>query len=637
MHFVLAILVFTILLLCMLMYRLIFYFQFDISSQIHDANIWWQSIITGVRFDIVTAAYLTILPLLFILIHCWLNPKRKAIAISTKIVLSIIAITCSLIMAADYAFFRQYHNRITKAIHLWNDNLGTTLNFIFTDKNFYPQIIACILLSTFLIFTFIKITNYFLVQKNNPKSGNQKWIQTISLIILLVIAMRGGIQPRPLGVRNAFVFNNDYINQFVLNPIVSYIDSYQLISITSMSDGDAMQNAKEYLHIQGNDAESPLLKNVIFTNSGAKKNIVIILMESMSASMMGYYGNKNNHTPFLDSLSRKSICFKNFYSMGIHTCNGMFGTLYSMPSLGVQHPMASIAFTTQQFAGLPFILKKEKYRNIFFCSHEPNFDNTEMFLTKNHFDKIYSSADYPPEKKVNAWGVSDEFILQYATERIDELTKNANPVMATILTISTHPPQEMPHNAIFKPRSNDAFSATFEYADWSLQQFFETAKTKSWYVNTVFVLLADHGTLIPNYEPDFIAQNHSPFLIFDPTKNYNDSIIETPCNQTDVLPTLMNVLQHSHNYIGLGTNVFTKKYPYTYFMRDDLKCVTDEKFLLTINKLGTEIFYDLKTKKVVENIEMYSSQISEMKKYCFSFLQSAEYCINNKLLFTTKK
>jgi phosphoglycerol transferase MdoB-like AlkP superfamily enzyme len=637
MHFVLAILVFTILLLCMLMYRLIFYFQFDISSQIHDTNILWQSIMTGVRFDIITTAYLTIIPLLLIIFHCCLNPKSKAIAITTKIALSITAIIQSLIMAADFAFFRQYHIRITKAIHLWNDNLATTLNFIFTDKNFYPQIIACILLSTFLIYVFIKIINHFLILKNKPRSVNQKWIQTISMIILLVIAMRGGVQPRPMGVRNAFVFNNEYLNQFALNPVVSYIDSYQLISITSMADKEALQNVRDYLHLQKNAGELPLLQKVIYTDSVVKKNIVIILMESMTASMMGYYGNKNHHTPFLDSLSKHAICFTNFYSMGIHTCNGMFGTLYSLPSLGVLHPMASISFTTQQFGGLPFILKNAGYKNIFFCSHEPNFDNTEMFLTKNHFDKIYSSANYPPQKKVNAWGVSDEFLFQYATERIDELTKNANLVMATILTISTHPPQEMPHKTIFKPRSNEAFSATFEYADWSLQQFFETAKTKSWYENTVFVLIADHGTLIPNYEADFIAQNHSPFLIFDPTKNYVDSVIGTPCNQTDVVPTLMNVFQLSHNYIGLGTNIFTKKNPYTYFMRDDLKCVTDGKFLLTINKLGTEIFYNLNTKKVVENVEMHSTQISEMKKYCFSFLQSAEYCIDNKLLFNKTK
>lgn len=53
------------------------------------------------------------------------------------------------------------------------------------------------------------------------------------------------------------------------------------------------------------------------------KNVVLITIESYSAEFMKSYGNDQNITPFLDSLSQKSLQFTNLYAAGNRTVRGL--------------------------------------------------------------------------------------------------------------------------------------------------------------------------------------------------------------------------------------------------------------------------------------------------------------------------
>ena len=67
--------------------------------------------------------------------------------------------------------------------------------------------------------------------------------------------------------------------------------------------------------------------------------MVIILMESMSASLMQTFGQQQPLTPTLDSLYQCSLAFTHFYSAGIHTNHGITATLYSFPALMMRNLM----------------------------------------------------------------------------------------------------------------------------------------------------------------------------------------------------------------------------------------------------------------------------------------------------------
>ena len=58
------------------------------------------------------------------------------------------------------------------------------------------------------------------------------------------------------------------------------------------------------------DEVSP--KIVINKNQVKKKNVILIMVESLSAKYMGIYGNKKNITPYLDELT-KNLSFLIIY------------------------------------------------------------------------------------------------------------------------------------------------------------------------------------------------------------------------------------------------------------------------------------------------------------------------------------
>ena len=101
-----------------------------------------------------------------------------------------------------------------------------------------------------------------------------------------------------------------------------------------MPYGKAITMARASLGLSGQIDSTNVLERDIKTSGAAKRhNVVVILMESMSASLMQTFGQNERLTPNLDSLFNHSLAFSNCYSAGIHTNQGMTATLYSFPAI----------------------------------------------------------------------------------------------------------------------------------------------------------------------------------------------------------------------------------------------------------------------------------------------------------------
>lgn len=105
---------------------------------------------------------------------------------------------------------------------------------------------------------------------------------------------------------------------------------------------------------------------------------------------------------------------------------------------------------TPRRKGIATVLKKYGYENMFFMTHEAQYDNMKAFFQTNGYDDIFSQENYPKSEVVNSFGVSDHFEMDYALNTINQKAKTGKPFMATILTVSNHPPYIIPD--FFKPR-----------------------------------------------------------------------------------------------------------------------------------------------------------------------------------------
>lgn len=597
----------------------------------------------GRSYDTLVASYLLTVPAIAFFFAMFFNYNslwfRRMITFYFSIVFFAVLLAC----CSDIPFYEFCGSRLSNAIVMWTDTSGTMLNYVFENPVYYPYLIVFIAGLVVSVFLLLFLHKFFLRNAFKEKiSITKKIIMFFSVALLLLIGIRGGWRLRPIAVRDAFVTNYPFVNLLPLNPVHTFFDSMEKTSLNYLDDNVAINNARRFLNVQDNfnpdkvGAGSPIARKVEFADSSIKPNIVLILMESMSAEMTGCVGrdlkSQPSFTPNLDSISKTSISFSNFYSSGIHTCNGLYGTLYSMPSVPGVHPLSNLYTVNSKFYGMANILKDNGYSTSFFCTHYEEFDNMGFFLRNNGFENFFSAKEYTSDLSEGTFGVSDEAQYDFAFNKLNEFSKTGKPFFASLLTISTHEPPVLPKKTFFKPKSKIPFEQVYEYADWALGNFMKQCQNEKWYDNTIFVFVADHGRNMPSPYEIPLSYHHSPFIIYSPALIKEPKQIDNLAIQMDVFPTLMNFLKLPYTNNTLGINLFKEERPYAFFCKDYLVGCLDKKHFLIIQKFGGESLHNYKSGNTENILEENKALSDSMKTYTYSMLQTALWLLENKKL-----
>jgi phosphoglycerol transferase MdoB-like AlkP superfamily enzyme len=595
-----------------------------------------KAFIMGLRFDLVITGYLMLLPFLILSVLELLN---RPIFILKKITFYIIIVTFSvsfLICASDIPFFGQFYSRFSVAAFQWADSPGFVLRMIFKEPRYWVTLIPLIA----LIWAFYKsLRRPFLSEHNieHPKVHlGIKFVSFLIIAVLILAGIRGRIEAKsPIRVGTAYFCDNSFLNQLGLNPnftlIRSYISSKQpkAKSVELMDNKKALLNVQKYLNVNPVYVENPIVrKRNSNTLSKHKYNVVLVIMESMSAGKMGRYGNEDNLTPSLDSLAMNAYSFDNFYSAGMHTYNGIYGTLFSYPAIYLQHPMIDVRML--KYNGISNVLKKHKYTSVYFTTHDGQFDNVEGFLTNNEFDRIITEANYPKNIAKTGLGVPDDYMFDFAIPILDDLATKSAPFIATFMTASDHGPYYIPE--YFTPKQSEEKKQIVEYADWSIGKFISKASTYGWFDSTIFVFIADHGSpMNPTYEMP-LDYYHSPFIIYAP-KIIKPQSFNCIGGQIDVFPTLMGIFNLEYMNNTFGIDLINEKRPFIYFNGDDKVGVLNHDYFLISKLDGSEALYKYNSRDRKNYIEEYSQLADSMRTYALSNLQAAQYIMQNNMQY----
>ena len=376
------------------------------------------------------------------------------------------------------------------------------------------------------------------------------------------------------------------------------------------------------MHVLRRYVDNSVDNSVNNRNTTHKKNVVVILMESMSANFLHTFGQQQQLTPTLDSLYNNSMAFTHCYSAGIHTNHGMTATLYSFPAMMFRNLMKGTV--TPHRDGIPTVLKQHGYHNMFFMTHEAQYDNMKAFFTTNGYDDIYAQEDYPEEEVVNSFGVSDHFLFGYALDKINRQAATGKPFFATLLTISNHPPFVIP--SWFKPKSKEPETQIVEYADWAIGDFIKKAKQQAWYKNTIFVILADHGKIVGKVD-GILPQsyNHIPLIMFGP--GVPTERVEKLATQVDVMPTLLSMLGISYQYDGFGIDQTKNQRPLAFYSADNqIVARSAERCYIYEPKTNRSFCYDVKADGSMKESKD-SKKFEPLRQYVFSMIQTAQYML----------
>jgi phosphoglycerol transferase MdoB-like AlkP superfamily enzyme len=589
-----------------------------------------KSLLIGIQFDTVILAYVFALPLLLLFIQSLFSVQKKYITRAITVLLSIVFPLLVFISIADIPYFKFFKNRFSDASLQWMGSIEVVLKMIVGNStNFILLIVA--LLATFFTGFFIykyckrKLINY---NWNSDYATYSKTTYFLSFLLIgccCFLGMRGTIT-HPIRQGDAFYCNVPFLNQIGLNPAFTLMKSYTS-RVRLMDNEQAIKNTQKLLKINTPiSIISPIARQEVAGNVNMNKhNVVLVIMESMSANYMGVFGNTNHLTPTLDSLSKKSCFFKNAYSAGIHTNNGVFSSLFSFPALKRIRPMSTVPVNT--YSGLPYTLKQNGYKNLFFSTHNESFDNIGNFIPNNFFDELYTAEDYPHDKIIGPFGVPDDYLFSFAADKLNKQGA-AKPFFATILTTSNHDPYVLP--IYFKSSIKQKDLKAVAYADWSINKFLNEVKTSTWFANTIFVFVADHGLTV-GYNPyDLVlSYNHIPIIVYAPELLGAPKVQDTFMGQIDLFPTIMGLLNVSYINNTLGVNVLTQQRDCMYFSADDkIGCINNE-WLYIYRFGGNEGLYHYKTGNTTDFSHTQKEVFEKLKKQALSQIQTAEWIITN--------
>lgn len=586
----------------------------------------------GMWFDIIVSCWLLFFPLI-ILGYCYIRHIRnEKVFRGVRIFCAVVIVMALLAIGIDIPYFNFFNSRLNVAAVPRIENLFFALSFLSKEPQYYPFAIVFLGLAWGLNKAIKKIWHWSFLPEHEKISEKRQFAifggTALSLIAIMFL------RPSQASMRAAYFTNDPFVNQVTLNPVFTYADSYfnDYAIEETIADSIAIQYMQSALKVKTGLYNSPMARKSPFLKT-PKVNVVVILMESMSAQRMGWcLKTDTTLTPFLDKLTKKSLFFPNFYSWGIHTYNGIFSTLYGMPYNMLEHPMKNVKGEEQYF-GMASIFKDNGYHTSFFCTHDKEFDNIGTFIPKNGYMNLYDVKSYSPDKYVNDWGVGDETLLDFGITQMDTLYKHKKPFFISLLTNSNHPPFTFPSFSAFKPTAGDARDRGFQYADWALQEFFKKVEKKPWFKNTVFVLVGDHGVNTPSPWEATLSYSHVPCYFYAPSM-IHPSVNNNLGNQIDILPTLMHLIKMPYVQNTVGYNLIKEKRPFVVFSQDHKLCVATKDKILIQRKGGTTSLYhfDQQHRDTVNLISQQKPLADSMQNYAAAMLKVTKLMIEKDLL-----
>ena len=499
----------------------------------------------GIRFDLAAVAAVNLPFALLTFLPRRLEPAR-AWGWLTRIVFLALNIPFLIVNVIDLEFFQFNGRRSTlELLGLAGD---AAVEPLMVARYYWPLVLLGLVLiaALFLLYGREPAT----VPPAAPRAGIPSWLASLVCVIALsVIAIRGGLQFKPLSAAQAMPGASGELGQLALNSSFTVLKSYNQRRLPRVRYFSSREECLQVLR--------PYLEGAkLIPDEPRRDNIIILVLESFSAEYMGAGNGEARYTPFLDSLAAQSLFFSRNYANGRRSIEAMPSILAGLPSLMSDSLLESI-YQNNQLLGLGGILAPFGYTCSFFHGAENGTMRFDTFMRRAGVSHYFGLKEYPDRADSDGhWGILDEPYLQYMAR---ELTRQKPPFAATAFTLSSHHPYAVPekYHGRFK-KGTLAIHESIGYTDFAVEQFFATARQQPWYSNTLFIITADHTQKLetPDYDNP-LGQHRVPLIIFHPQMNFSGVDTNRVTQQVDILPSVLDYLRIKPEHrLLFGKSVF---------------------------------------------------------------------------------
>jgi phosphoglycerol transferase MdoB-like AlkP superfamily enzyme len=407
------------------------------------------------------------------------------------------------------------------------------------------------------------------------------------------------------------------------------LDYYEFYK--TLPDNEALSSLRSKLKRENVQIKSDNISQIIKSDKEFKKhNIMLIMVESLSASYMGTYGDDRGLTPHLDELVKKSMFFDNFYATGTRTVRGMEAVTLSLPPTPGRSIVKRPDCKGLRSAGV--IFDELGYESKFIYAGHGYFDNMNFFFSNNGF-KVVDRFDFDDNEITfaNVWGVCDEDLFGKASKEADKSYEAKKPFFSFVMTTSNHRPYTYPDNKIDIP-SHTGRSGGVKYTDFAIDKFLKDSKSKPWFDDTIFVIVADHNggsagkTSLPTYRYLIPLYLYAPKII-------EPKIVHKLASQIDLIPTILSLLGASYESKFYGDDILSEDHKKRAFIGNYQKLGLLRDDILTILSPDKSVKSLKVLKQKLDNVKYKDINTSkEDEEDTITYYQSASYLYKNGLL-----
>ena len=299
-------------------------------------------------------------------------------------------------------------------------------------------------------------------------------------------------------------------------------------------------------------SQRPYEHEVTAAGPPKRLNVVMISVESYSAKFMAAFGNRQALTPRTDRLAAEGLLFTRIYATGTRTVRGLEALALSVPPTPghsiVKRPNNNRLFTVGE------VFKEAGYEPLYLYGGYGYFDNMNVFFSGNGYTVIDRTAIESKDIHFeNIWGVADEDLFTLALHELNRRHAAGIKFYAHVMTTTNHRPYTYPAGRIDIP-SKTGREGGVKYTDWAIGDFMDRARTRPWFHDTVFVIVADH-THKGRGRQELPPENyHIPLIIYAPA-HVQPGRVDTLASQIDVAPTLLGLLDFSYRSRFFGHDI----------------------------------------------------------------------------------
>lgn len=509
----------------------------------------------GIKLDISVAGYITALPALVALVATF--RARKWFTTLLKVYFVIISAVSAVAFTVNLGLYGYWGFPLDSSI----------MQFLATPREAAASVTAVEWIAYTAVAAAVcaaMTACYFAVLRlfdcsDRPRN---RFVQAAVMLLacgFCFLAIRGVTGVATANISKVYFSRVTFLNHAAVNPLFSFLstlahDDKELYQYDLMPEEERAQTFDAIFKGEGCDSDAENGSSQLLTTQ--RPNIVLFIVESFGCSTVYETVDGVEVAPHFRDMTGNGVYFSNFTANAARTDRGTLAILSGFPAQTRTSVMKDPA-RSRHMPSIAASLKRAGYATSFYHGGDLNFTNMSSYLYATGFDSLTSLKDMHFDAPTSKWGYADDVTLDDFARKVGRLSQSGQPFFATMLTLSSHEPFDVPYD-----KFEDRMLNSMAFTDECLHNWIERMKRTPAWDNMLVIIVADHSYSYPYNISNAVPERYRIPMLWTGGAVRGPQVIDTYASQTDLAATLLEQMGLPHDDFRFSRDIMCPEVPH---------------------------------------------------------------------------